>query len=1166
MKKTLLLTLLCCINYFVSVAQTDNTFWFVIPEVSQNGGSNLDRPIFLRMTAFATAATVTISQPAGGGMPTLVLTIPANSTISQDLTPWINVLENKPANTVLNYGLEISSTAPITAYYDVVSGACLCNPEDFVLKGNNALGTDFWIPGQDTLNNSASYTPTPSNAFDIVATQNGTTVTITPSNNIVGHLAGVPFTVLLNQGQTYCAQATSTLGINHLRGSRVTSDKPIAITEKDDLLSFFPGWGGGDDLIGDQIVPVSVLGKEYIPMYGNLAAPGDQIFVTATQNATTVSLNGTLLTTLSAGQTCRMNCPNPSGYVQTSFPAYVYQLSGIRWEVGSALLPQINCTGSNSVSFQQSSTIDFKLNLLVKSGGIGGFLVNGVAGVITAGMFAPVPATGGLWYSAQVTLPVATYPLGTVLTVANPGYLFQLGFLSSGPPNSGADFGYFSNYGGVNPNPTTTTPSVCVGDSVHLFADTITGASYSWIGPGGFTNTAQNPFVAGSTVFDSGTYKVYVTTPGCLDSGTVDIAVHPYPAVDLGNDTTVCTSPYTLQSIAPAYLTDTYLWNTSATTSSISVTATGAYWVAISNAGCTKSDTINLTVDPVTAPTVTPVTYCQYNTAVPLTATGVGLRWYTSAVGGAGSSVAPTPSTTVPGVTTYYVTSFVAPCESPRVPLAVTVNASPFPPLVTGIGVYCYGVPFVPFAITGTNVLWYTSPTGGIGDPIPPTISTTTPGVYTFYATQTIAGCESPRQPETVTVLEKIIPSFTYTPHYGCKMDTAVFTNTTTGASLFTWNFGDGYSDTNANPIHIYRQGIYTVTLLASNHYCSDSIQLKDSLIHELHASFVDTPFIYCQDSLVTLTNTTDATNDIISKYKWLFGDGSTSTMFSTSHVYKNSGEYNVQLIATDFVPCSDTASLKIFIDSTTGLHLSVTDSVICRSTYVTFGGSYTGIGNIGVTWDFGDGDSIKNVNPVSHAYDNPGTYTVTLRTYYRACRDTATTKTFTIYPAPQVSLGNDASICPGSNVVVIGDTINQPGPRTAWLWSTGETTPSINVSEPGHYWVTVTIDGCSSTDTLWVKNDCYMNVPNVFTPNGDGMNDYFFPRGMLTMGLTSFSMNIYNRWGQLVFQTNSLDGAGWDGKFNDVSQPEGVYVYVIDAKFKDGQKERHQGNVTLLR
>jgi gliding motility-associated-like protein len=374
------------------------------------------------------------------------------------------------------------------------------------------------------------------------------------------------------------------------------------------------------------------------------------------------------------------------------------------------------------------------------------------------------------------------------------------------------------------------------------------------------------------------------------------------------------------------------------------------------------------------------------------------------------------------------------------------------------------------------------------------------------------------------------------------------------------------YSDTATNHTHIYTQGVYTVTLVAGNHYCTDSFKATDSLIHELHAAFVDSPFIYCQDSLVTLTNITNDTNDIITGYKWLFGDGSTSTAFSTTHVYKNSGVYNIQLVATDFIPCHDTASLKFYIDSTTAMSMSVTDSVICRSSYITFTGNYTTIGNIGNVWSFGDGDSMKNINPVSHAYDVAGTYTVTLTSHYRACRDTSVSRKFTIFPVPSVNLGGNATICPGSNAIAIGDTINQPNAQTRWLWNTGETTPSIDVVEPGHYAVTVTINGCSSTDTIWVQNDCYMNIPNVFTPNGDGMNDYFFPRQYLTRGLTQFSMNIYNRWGQLIFEANTLDGSGWDGRFNGVAQPEGVYVYVIDAKFKDGQKEHHQGNITLLR
>jgi len=148
----------------------------------------------------------------------------------------------------------------------------------------------------------------------------------------------------------------------------------------------------------------------------------------------------------------------------------------------------------------------------------------------------------------------------------------------------------------------------------------------------------------------------------------------------------------------------------------------------------------------------------------------------------------------------------------------------------------------------------------------------------------------------------------------------------------------------------------------------------------------------------------------------------------------------------------------------------------------------------------------------------------------------------------------------------VLTDFLNAGTAGASWLWSTGETTSSITVGEPGYYSTTVTIGGCSASDTVFVANDCYMDLPNVFTPNGDGVNDYFYPRQYLTKGITTFSMNIYNRWGQKLFETESIDGRGWDGRFNGKEQPEGVYVYIIEVSFKDGQKEHHQGNVTLMR
>lgn len=132
-------------------AQTDTAFWFAAPEVSiARSYQPCDRPIVFRLITSNQPAQVTISQPAGGGVPIRNINIPANTVRTIDLTTWLDVIESKPPNTALNYGLKITSDVPIEAYYQVVSGGTtnfLPDPEVFTLKGQNAFS-----PNGDGLN------------------------------------------------------------------------------------------------------------------------------------------------------------------------------------------------------------------------------------------------------------------------------------------------------------------------------------------------------------------------------------------------------------------------------------------------------------------------------------------------------------------------------------------------------------------------------------------------------------------------------------------------------------------------------------------------------------------------------------------------------------------------------------------------------------------------------------------------------------------------------------------------------------------------------------------------------------------------------------------------------------------------------------------------------
>jgi hypothetical protein len=259
-------------------AQTGTEFWLAPPEVTSSHG---DSPIFINVTTLDQPAVVTISQPANagfnGGSP-IVLNLAANSAQRYNLTSLKNELETRPTNAVLNTGLRISATSNITCYYEP---SYTNNPDIAALKGANGLGTEFYIPlhKHAPFFNHGYGAPNKAYAsFDIVATEANTTVLIYSPVPVDGQPALSPFTVTLNQGQTYsCAWtgASHTDPTTHPSGAVVLSDKPVAISIKDD--SNHNPSGGCYDLMLDQIVPVNILGTDYVAVKGALYNTGDEV-------------------------------------------------------------------------------------------------------------------------------------------------------------------------------------------------------------------------------------------------------------------------------------------------------------------------------------------------------------------------------------------------------------------------------------------------------------------------------------------------------------------------------------------------------------------------------------------------------------------------------------------------------------------------------------------------------------------------------------------------------------------------------------------------------------------------------------------------------------------------------------------------------------------------
>ncbi|MCB0396547.1 MAG: gliding motility-associated C-terminal domain-containing protein [Flavobacteriales bacterium] len=259
---------------------------------------------------------------------------------------------------------------------------------------------------------------------------------------------------------------------------------------------------------------------------------------------------------------------------------------------------------------------------------------------------------------------------------------------------------------------------------------------------------------------------------------------------------------------------------------------------------------------------------------------------------------------------------------------------------------------------------------------------------------------------------------------------------------------------------------------------------------------------------------------------------------------------------------------LVFFLDPDTG----------CVPLDVTFNTQISSPGDTVVSWlwDFGDGSIDTTAVPV-HTYDLPGTFYPSLTlSLSSGCTFTFDdTNGILVYDLPQADFTTNPD--PG----VIFDPIqfiDLSTDATYWLWTFGDPNYSYsNLQNPtfvyldsGNYEITLLVEnmyGCTDTITRWleVKPRYYLYVPNVFSPNGDHKNEYFFPVGE-NIDPQNFVMYIFDRWGNEIFQTTSIQG--WDGTANEGSeiQQEDVYVWLILSSDAEGRPIRLMGHVTLIK
>lgn len=1125
-------------------AQIDTSFWFVAPDIASSLGQS---PIKLYVTTYSASSNVYLRQPANSTFTPISKTIPAFSVDSIDLTSFIAAIESTPTNSVLPRGVYISASSSVSIVYTIKAPT---HKEMISLKGRKAIGTDFYTPFQ-TFWRTAMPTPTTNprsaSAIDIVATQNNTSVLITPRANIVGHVKDVSFLVVLNAGETFSCQDTTTLGPTKLAGSIVSANKPIAITvSSSNLLN-----GGCNSSVADQITNSNYAGNDFV--IAKSKSGNDKYFILATVNSTSLTIyNGTstVQTLINTGETYSASATQALTYIKSTKPIYVMHVSAHGCKLSGAQVPHFYCAGTYSTSFTRTTNDSLSINVFTRNGYQSNFtlLSNSVSQPVPASAFSVVPGTGGTVVGAKIYYSLTQIPLGSYNILSNTGDIYGFG-THQGSNNNGSTYAYHSEWASypfsiAGPVSATTCANATFTVNGSVGGGNITGV-WSTSGFGSFAASAtalSNTYIPSN--LDTNIILSLTSTGQCPSSvGSISLHVNPAPIVNAGFDQTICGNNATITlngNIVSAAGTGS--WSTTGSgvytptntifnpqyIASSGDTAVGIVKLVLhstNNGYCNvvrDSVVVTFTDPPKVNAGPATITRCINNPSIALsgTVTGASLsgKWTSSGTGlfnpnsiQLNTNYLPSsPDLTSLAVTLYLTSTNNGNCLP--VKDSIKVNFTPSPVVNAGADMIVCKNNYVT-ALSGlisggaTTGIW----SGGAGVFSPtttvlnasytPAVSEFTTGFVILTLTSTNNGnCNAVTDQIRIDFKDK--PTANFAASSVCLNQPTQFTdasNPNIGAlAAWDWSFGDGGTSTAINPPYTYStSGSFTATLIVKNSFnCYDTIK-KPVTVYNL-PNTVWTYSRTCAGSSLLVNfydNSTIAFPDTIASYDWDFGGMGTSTLQSTAQTFSASGNWNITHIVTSKKGCTKTSTLNINVTPPPVAGFDYDNSV---SLNIGAPIQFTDTSKYAVSWSWNfDYNNVPftstSQNPINTYYSN-GLYTVMLIVKDQfGCSDTATKKIL------------------------------------------------INT----------------------VENNINELIPNAISPNGDGKNDIWVLT-FIDKYYPEADIEIYNRWGQKLFTSHGYK-ISWDGTYQGAPLPVGTYYYVIKLNDPNRTEEENIFKGTIL-
>lgn len=303
--------------------------------------------------------------------------------------------------------------------------------------------------------------------------------------------------------------------------------------------------------------------------------------------------------------------------------------------------------------------------------------------------------------------------------------------------------------------------------------------------------------------------------------------------------------------------------------------------------------------------------------------------------------------------------------------------------------------------------------------------------------------------------------------------------------------------------------------------------------------------------------------------YNWDFGvAGATSTEFEPTYTYPDTGQYIVKLVVNKGSTCPDSISRIVKVYPSYNAEYKYT-GLLCPNTDLQFTdlseATYKPV--VSWNWDFGDGATSTDQNPV-HAFYKGGDYNVSLiSTSVKGCMDTS---------IHTVAVERFVPFAGNDTIIVRGESINFNATGGAYYtWTPSDRLNFTDINNPtgfypdtGRYAYNVhikSLSGCEGNDSIRVRvvEVPSLFVPTGFTPNRDGLNDLLRP---ITVGYSKIKFfRIFNRWGELVYHTDEFN-QGWDGTFKGQTAELGTYFWVLSAVDRFGKDVLIKGDATLIR